>query len=91
MNKENYIIEKHITKRYEVTDIARFLKYDTFVDARKGMKNTPKTCFKCSHKFEIDEWTYLGIIKGDKNRIFCKKCAEEIVKDLGVDEKRLWQ
>ena len=55
------------------------------------MKNTPKTCFKCGHKFEIDEWTYLGIIKGDKNRIFCKKCAEEIVKDLGVDEKRLWQ
>lgn len=91
MNKENYIIEKHITKRYEVTDIARFLKYDTFVDARKGMKNTPKTCFKCGHKFNIDEWTYLGIVKGDKNHIFCQECAEEIVKKLGIDEKRLWQ
>lgn len=91
MSKGSYIIEKHITKRYEVTDIARFLKYDTFVDARKGMKNTPKTCFKCGHKFEIDEWTYLGIVKGDKNHVFCQECAEEIVKKLGIDEKRLWQ
>ena len=32
----NYVIEKHITKKYEVTDIARFLKYATFVVAERG-------------------------------------------------------
>ncbi len=84
-----YVIEKHIVKKYEVTDIARFLKYETFLGGRIGMKNTPKTCFKCGHKFTNDEYTYLGIVKGDKNRIFCEECAEEIRKVLDIENKSL--
>lgn len=85
-----YVIEKHIVKKYEVTDIACFLKYETFVGGRKGMKNTPKTCFKCGHKFADNEYTYLGIVKGDKNRIFCENCAEEIRKVLDIENKSLF-
>ena len=81
----NFIIEKHITKRYEVTDIARFLKYETFIGARKGMNNTPKTCFCCGHKFSEEEYTYLGIVKGDKNRIFCENCAKDIGEIIGKE------
>lgn len=81
----NYVIEKHFTKKYVVTDIARFLKYETFVGSRNGMRNTPHTCFRCGHKFNIDEYTYLGIVKGDKNRIFCKSCAEHIGDILGKE------
>jgi hypothetical protein len=82
----NYVIEKHITKKYEVMDIARFLKYATFVGGRKGMRNTPKTCFRCGHKFTDDEYTYLGVVKGDKNRIFCKSCAEHIASIIGKEK-----
>lgn len=80
---DKYIIEKTITRKYEVTDIARFLKYGVFADARKNMKNTPKTCFRCHHKFDGDEYTYLGMVKGDKNRIFCESCAKHIAEILG--------
>ena len=84
----NYVIEKHITKKYEVTDIARFLKYATFVGGRKGMRNTPKTCFRCGHKFTDDEYTYLGVVKGDKNRIFCETCGEHIRKCLDIQQHK---
>lgn len=79
------IIERHITRRYEVTDIARFMKFSVFHDARKNMRDNPTTCFKCHHKFDDDEYIYLGIVKGG-NRIFCKACAEQISKELGQDE-----
>lgn len=82
----NYVIEKHIVKKYVVTDIARFLKYKTFVGGRNGMQNTPHTCFRCGHKFNLDEYTYLGIVEGDKNRIFCKSCAEYIGNILGKEK-----
>ena len=86
MDKEmSYVIDKVIRKRYEVTDIGQFLKFSTFHNARKGMRFTPCTCFCCNHKFTDDEYTYLGIVKGDKNRIFCKDCAERIAKKLGKE------
>lgn len=81
----NYIIERQITKKYEVTDIARFLKYDTFVNGRKGLRKTPQTCFRCGKRFILGDFTYLGIVKGDKNRIFCKTCAEHIADIIGKE------
>lgn len=82
----NYVIEKHITKKYEVTDIARFLKFETFLDGRKGMAHTPNSCLRCGYKFVKDDYTYLGIVKGDKNRIFCASCGEHIASILGKKE-----
>ena len=82
----DYIIEKHFTKKYAVTDIARLLKFETFVEGRKGLRNTPHSCFRCNHRFNLDEYTYLGIVKGDKNRIFCKSCAELIADIIGKEK-----
>lgn len=93
MNRYNeklmgYVIEKHIVKKYDVMEIWKFLKFSVFCDARKKLGNTPKTCFKCGHEFSEDEYIYLGVVKNDKNRIFCETCANEIAKELGEDEVR---
>lgn len=78
----SYVIDKVIRKRYEVTDIGQFLKFSTFHNARRGMRFTPCTCFCCNHKFTDDEYTYLGIIRGDKNRIFARIAQNVLPKNL---------
>lgn len=77
-----FVIEKHSVKRYEIIDMIPFMKYDFFTDARKGMRHTPQTCFRCGHKFVDSDMIYLGVVKGDKNRIFCESCGKEISKKL---------
>jgi hypothetical protein len=42
------------------------------------MRNTPKTCFVCNHKFKDDEKIYLTEVKHDKNRVVCERCAKLI-------------
>ena len=80
----SYVIERQVVKRYEVTDMLRFMKYDFFTNARKGMSRTPKSCFRCGHRFVDDEWIYLGVVKGDRNRIFCESCGEHIIDILEI-------
>lgn len=75
---KGYVIEKQTTTKYEVIDMIPFMKYDFFTNARKGMCNTPKTCFRCGHKFIDSDMIYLGVVKGDKNRIFCESCGKHI-------------
>lgn len=74
----NYVIEKQVTNKYEVIDMVKFMKYDFFVNARKGMRSTPHTCFRCGRKFNEKEWIYLGVIKKQLNKIFCESCGEHI-------------
>ena len=78
----SYIIQRVIRKKYEVTDIVKFMTYCIFRGTRKGMKHTPTECFKCGHKFDDKDFIYLGVVKGDKNRIFCDSCAKEIENKL---------
>lgn len=84
----SYVIEKQVTNKYEVIDMLRFMKYDFFTNARKGMRNTPHTCFRCGHKFVGSDWIYLGVVKGDKNRIFCETCGEHIRKCLDIQQHK---
>lgn len=82
----DHIITKTTIKRYEVTQIARFLKYDVHKEARTRYSlSLQKTCFKCGHKFQDEEYTYIGMIKGSLNQLFCKDCAEKIAKSLGKE------
>lgn len=78
----SYIIEKHITCRYEVLDIFPFLDYKTFADARRGLMQTPNKCFNCGHVFLSEDKTYLGVIKHGRNRIFCEECGKHISSKL---------
>lgn len=48
---KSYVIEKQVTNKYEVIDMVKFMKYDFFVKARKGMRSTSHTCFRCGRKF----------------------------------------
>lgn len=75
----SYVIEREVVKRYEITDMLRFMKYDFFTKARKGMRKTPRVCFRCGHEFVGSDWIYLGVVKGDKNRIFCEKCGKHVI------------
>lgn len=73
--KEGYY---YVTRQYCIQDAHEFMNFKTFVDARKGMRNTPKTCFVCNHKFDDSERIYLATVLGDKNRIVCEHCAKRI-------------
>lgn len=75
---EEYIIEKTVTTKYRVANISPFLKYDIFCEGRKGLSNTPKTCFRCGRKFNNDDITWIGIMKQGKNKIFCAQCGKHI-------------
>ena len=78
----SFTITKTTTKTYKVTFCRPFMEYNKFVDARKGMRHTPKVCFCCGRKFKDDEMIYLGMIAKHKNEIFCKDCGEEIIKTI---------
>lgn len=71
-----YIVEK--VRRYTLLNAHPFMDFKTFIDARKDMRNTPKICFVCNHKFADDETIYLAQVKRDKNRIVCEHCATKI-------------
>lgn len=71
-------IEKRHTRQYCITDAHEFMDFKTFVNARKGLRNTPKTCFVCNHKFFDSEQIYLAAVLGDRNRIVCEHCAKRI-------------
>lgn len=73
--KEGYI---YVTRQYSIISARPFMKFETFVEARKDMRNTPKTCFVCNHKFGNDETIYIASVIHDKNRIVCAHCAETI-------------
>ena len=47
-------------------------------------KKVRHTCFKCNHKFQDNDFTYLGFLKKHKNEIFCEKCASEIAEVIGM-------
>lgn len=86
VEKKEYIFEEVIKKKHIITDIARFLKYAIFCAARKKLQRTPTTCFECGHKFQPDEWTYIAMLKGELNQLFCETCANKIAKVLGKNE-----
>lgn len=72
--KEGY---GYVTREYSFSGEAHnFMKFKAFVEARKGMRNTPKTCFICGHKFRDDEDIFIAPVLGDKNRIICEHCAK---------------
>lgn len=77
-----YLIEHHIVRKCEVLDIFPFLDYKTFLDGRKGLMQTPTKCFNCGHVFSPEDKTYLGVIKHDRNRIFCEECGKKILSKL---------
>ena len=70
-------IKKVRTEHFVLMELSKFMTYGTFSGARKGLKYTPKSCFNCRHKFQDNEFIYLGIIQGKKNEIFCEKCADK--------------
>ena len=72
------IIEKNIKITYDITEVHKFMNYETFVSARKNMRNTPKTCFLCNKRFENSDTIYLAFIRNNKNHIVCESCANLI-------------
>lgn len=73
--KEGY---HYVTREYDLIAAHEFMDFKTFVDARKGMRNTPKTCFVCNHKFIDTEKIWIAGVMRDKNRIVCEHCATVI-------------
>ena len=50
----------------------------TFKNIREGMDYTCRSCFKCEHKFELDEKISIACFKEIGNKILCLTCAEDI-------------
>ena len=83
----NYVIEKHFTKKYEITEMNPFVQYRNLLGVIDvlGLK-TPKTCFSCGKKFFENDFMYLGLVKGDKNRLFCETCGRLIGSIIDIKE-----
>lgn len=73
--KEGYY---YVTRQYDIIEAHPFMDFKVFVEARKDMRNTPKTCFVCNHKFTDNETIYIAPVMRDKNRIVCADCAKKI-------------
>ena len=71
-------VEKKTVRYYELVFARSFMNFKKFVEARKYMSETPKTCFACNHKFEDSETIYLARSVNDINRIVCESCAKKI-------------
>lgn len=71
---------------YKITHVAiDFLEFnEDYVRIRERYKYQGFQCFKCSHKFEIGEMVSL-IFTSKGNKTVCKKCGEEIEKQLGEE------
>ena len=83
MEDKVFKIEKviHRVDKYDVYAICEFMHAGELFAANKKVRHT---CFKCNHKFQDDDFTYLGLIKKHKNEIFCEKCANEIAEVIGM-------
>ena len=83
MEDKVFKIEKviHRVDKYDVYAICEFILARTLFSANKKVRHT---CFKCSHKFQDDDFTYLGFLKKHKNEIFCEECANEIAGVIGM-------
>jgi hypothetical protein len=57
-----------------------FVYNESFINIRKDSNYKCNSCFKCSHKFDINEKISLVCLKGIGNKVFCAACAEEIEK-----------
>ena len=66
MEDKVFKIEKviHRVDKYEVYAICKFTLASTLFSVNKKVRHT---CFKCSHKFQDDDFTYLGFLKKHKN------------------------
>lgn len=83
-----YYIEKRRKKGpyyesrvYAILPAHLFMTFIDFINARKGMRNTPKTCFCCNHRFADAETIYIAPVLNDRNRIVCKRCADVILEN----------
>ena len=52
---------------------------DRYKQIRKGFKNPMTSCFWCKHQFVNDEMMALACIKGKGNKVFCQKCADNLM------------
>lgn len=78
-----------ITKRiYKVLDANNktFLKFEQFRKSRESIGlSVQRRCFSCNHKFKDDEDTYLVMLSGTHNQLFCKECNDKALDDLKND------
>lgn len=71
--KQNYILT---TQQFKVRDVHPFIRYEDYRKGREGSRQrVQKTCFRCRHKFSDTEQTWLAVIQGYHNELFCEDCA----------------
>lgn len=82
MEDKVFKIEKviHRVDKYDVYAICEFMHAGKLFAVNKKVRHT---CFKCNHKFQDDDFTYLGFLKKHKNEIFCEKCASQLPQPKG--------
>lgn len=75
-------ITKTITKTYEIYDCAKWEMYvgETIMRREKiGMKTKDMTnCFACGHKFQSNDFPYIGLIRNHSNEFICADCARKV-------------
>lgn len=76
------IITKTTIKTYEIYDCAKWeiSVGETIVRREKvGMKTKGyDKCFSCGHKFQSDDFPYLGLIRNHSNEFICTDCARKV-------------
>lgn len=56
-----------------------WMKCSFYVNTRKSLKEkTAPKCYWCNHKFDPDEMMSLAQPEKGKNRLLCRKCADEV-------------
>jgi hypothetical protein len=57
-----------------------FIRYtESFRQIRSKMEYRMSSCFKCGHAFEDDEMMALASLRKISNKVFCQKCATELI------------
>lgn len=80
------IVEKKTIRRYEILHatskpFSKFGQFRKVREERLGL-SVERRCFNCGRKFKDDDDIYLVMIKGTRNRLFCKECNDKALKDL---------
>lgn len=77
-------ITKVKTTHYDILDIPEtpFMSYAKFSDTRSGLRlDVPKTCFRCEKTFDREKDDLFLIFTNKGNRLICRKCHEELIKE----------
>ena len=87
-------IKKTYTRSFEIVQTSypnSFSKFGDFVMTRKrtyrydGKLSGLTFCFDCGHDFNENDDVYLAIVRGQKNRLMCEKCAKKHSKALNEE------